>query len=70
MTECQNEDFVQRRYRLQAVLARAAADFLEREGGLRLRDIREGFRTALQLLVVTKIEGSPLPSADPSDGEQ
>lgn len=55
MTEDQQKDFVTRRQELRNVLVNAAADFLEREGGLRFMDIRESFGAALQLLVVNKV---------------
>ena len=63
-------DFVTRRQKLGAVLVKATADFLDQEGGLRLRDIRESFETALQLMVVAKIARTPHPSRDRSNDGQ
>lgn len=70
MSKDLNKDFVARRQELRAVLIKAASDFLDRKGGLRFCDLRESFETALQLLVVAKIECSPHPSVDRlSDGQ-
>ena len=64
MMEDGKENSRNQRGKLQAVLLKATADFLQQEDGMRWKDILAGYNAALDALQIVKIQYTPHPSYD------